>query len=407
MNVLFVHQNFPAQFGPFAFRLAAAPGWACTFVSQKQEGVVRGVRCLKYQLRGGATEQTHYCGRTFENAVWHAHAVHDRLAAAPDVRPDLIVGHSGFGSTLFLRELYPGVPIVNLFEYFYRTKDSDLDFRPDFPSKPLDKLRARARNAMILCDLDNCDRGYCPTDWQRSRFPAEYQPKLTTVFDGVDTTVWRPQPGLPRRVGGKDVPAGVKVVTYATRGMESMRGFDIFMRAAQRVADRRSDVLFVVVGQDRVCYGGDEKHTGGKSFKEWVVSQGRFDLSRFVFTGLLPEAELAKLFCITDLHVYLTVPFVLSWSLFNALACGAPVLCSDTAPVRELVADGVTGLLRPFFDVDGFADAIGRACDDPAAVRSFGEAGATLVRETYSLEQCLPRFVGLLESAAGSRSPTH
>lgn len=398
MNVLFVHQNFPAQFGPFAFRLAATPGWTCTFVSQKQEGTVRGVRCLKYHLKGGATEQTHYCGRTFENAVWHTHAVYERLKAAPEVRPDLVVGHSGFGSTLFLRDLYPDAPVVNLFEYFYRVTDSDLDFRPDFPSPPIDRLRARARNAMILLDLHNCDRGYCPTEWQRSCFPAEYRPKLATVFDGVDTQVWRPQPGLPRRVGRWEFPAGTRLVTYATRGMESMRGFDIFMKAAQKVADRRADVLFVVVGQDRVCYGGDQKHTGGKTFKEWVLARGRFDLDRFLFTGLLPEAELAKLFSLTDLHVYLTVPFVLSWSLFNALACGAPVLCSDTGPVRELVADGVTGLLCPFFDVDGFAAAIDRVCDDPAAVRPLGAAGAELVREKYSLEACLPKFVELLES---------
>ena len=403
MNVLFVHQNFPAQFGPFAFRLAATPGWTCTFVSQKAEGVVRGVRCLKYALAGGATEKTHYCGRTFENAVWHAHAVHDCLKTAPDVKPDLILGHSGFGSTLFLRDLYPGVPVVNLFEYFYRVADSDLDFRPDFPSQPIDRLRARARNAMILLDLDNCDRGYCPTDWQRSRFPAEYQPKLTSVFDGVDTGLWTPTPDAPRRVGGHDLPADLKIVTYATRGMESMRGFDVFMRAAQQVANRRRDVLFVVVGQDRVCYGGDAKHTGGKTFKEWVLGRGEYDLSRFLFTGLLPEAELARLFSLTALHVYLTVPFVLSWSVFNALACGAPVLASDTAPVREVIADGVTGLLRPFFDADAFAEAIDRVLDDPAAVRPLGEAGAKLVRERYSLERCLPRFVALLEAAAGGR----
>jgi glycosyltransferase involved in cell wall biosynthesis len=406
MNLLFVHQNFPAQFGPFAFRLAATPGWTCTFVSQKADGVVRGVRCLKYAPAGGATERTHYCGRTFENAVWHAHAVYERLAAAPDVRPDLIVGHSGFGSTVFLRELYPGVPILNLFEYFYRTTDSDLDFRPDFRGPPLDALRARARNAMILLDLHNCDRGYCPTAWQRSCFPAEYQPKLTTAFDGVDTTVWRPQPAAPRVVAGRPLPAGVKVITYATRGMESMRGFDIFMKAARLVCGRRTDVLFVVVGQDRVCYGGDAKHTGGKTFKEWVLAEGGYDLSRFWFTGLLPEGELARLFAVTDLHVYLTVPFVLSWSLFDALACGAPVLCSDTAPVRELVTDGVTGLLRPFFDADGFAGAMCRVLDDPAAVRPLGAAGAELVRERYSLDVCLPRFVRLLHETAGQSAQT-
>ncbi|HYH64552.1 MAG TPA: hypothetical protein VD866_07635, partial [Urbifossiella sp.] len=231
MHVLFVHPNFPAQFGPVALRLAATPGTRCTFVSQKREGVVRGVRCLRYQTTGGATARTHYCSRTFENAVWHAAGVRDALAAAPDVKPDLVVGHSGFGSTLFLRDLYPGVPVVNLFEYFYRPADSDLDFRPDFPPRPADRLRARARNAMILLDLDNCDLGYSPTDWQRSRFPAEYRSKLRTLFDGIDTAVWKPDPAAPRRVGGRDVPPGVKLVTYAARGLESMRGFDVFMRA--------------------------------------------------------------------------------------------------------------------------------------------------------------------------------
>ena len=147
-----------------------------------------------------------------------------------------------------------------------------------------------------------------------------------------------------------------------------------------------------------MCYGGDGKHTGGKTFRGWVLARGDYDLRRFLFTGLLPEAELARL---TDLHVYPTVPFVLSWLLFDALACGAPVLASDTAPVRELIADGVTGLPRPFFDVDGFADAMNRVLDDPPAVRPLRAAGAELVRERYGLEACLPRFVSLLEEAAG------
>ena len=402
MHILFVHQNFPAQFGPLAYRLAATPGWSCTFVSQKAEGTVRGVRCVKYHLTGGATEKSHYCSRTFENAVWHAHAVSEALAKHPDIRPDVIVGHSGFGSTLFLPELYPGVPVVNLFEYFYRVTGSDLDFRPDFPSRPLDRLRARARNAMILLDLDTCSLGYCPTDWQRSLFPREYAGKLRSAFDGVDTAVWTPDPTAPRRVAGRDLPAGTKLVTYVARGMESMRGFDLFMAAAQKLADRRPDVVFAVVGQDRVCYGGDDKFTGGKTFKEWVLGRGEYDLSRFIFTGLIPEAELAKLFTVTDLHVYLTVPFVLSWSLFNALACGATVLASDTAPVRELVTHGVTGLLTPFFDTDALAAAADRVLDDPPAYRHLGEAGRELVRTRYALDVCLPRFVQLLQEARDS-----
>jgi glycosyltransferase involved in cell wall biosynthesis len=399
MHVLFVHQNFPAQFGPFAFRLAAMPGYRCTFVTQKLEGPFRGVRCIKYATKGGAIEKNHYCSRTFENGIWHAAGVHDALAAAPDVKPDLIVGHSGFGSTLFLRDLYPGVPVVNLFEYFYRVTDSDMDFRPEFPTRPVDRLRARARNAMILLDLDNCDLGYCPTQWQLSRFPEEYRPKLRAVFDGIDTDLWKPDPAASRQVGDREIPAETKIVTYVSRGMESMRGFDVFMRAAKKVCDRRRDVLFVVVGQDRVCYSGDARFTGGKTFKEWVLSQGDYDLSRFVFTGLLPEPDLARLLAVTDLHIYLTVPFVLSWSLFDALACGATVLASDTAPVRELITDGQTGLLAPFFDADAFAEVANRVLDDPAEFRRLGRAGAELIRGKYSLDVSLPRFLKLSEEA--------
>jgi len=401
MHVLFVHQNFPAQFGPFAFRLAQTPGHTCTFVTQKLEGLYRGVRCIKYATRGGAVEATHFCSRTFENGVWHAGGVHDALAAAPDIRPDLIVAHSGFGSTLFLRDLYPGVPVVNLFEYFYRVTGADLDFRPDFPARPIDRLRARARNAMILLDLDNCDLGYCPTEWQRSRMPKEYDGKLRMLFDGVDTNLWKPAavrgqlPAFP----GRTFPPGTKIVTYVARGMEAMRGFDLFMKTAKKIADRRSDVAFVIVGSDRVCYGGDERFTGGKSFKEWVLAQDNYDLSRFVFPGLLTEADLAKLLAVTDLHIYFTVPFVLSWSLLNAMSCGAVVLASDTPPVREVVEPGRTGLLQPFFDVDSFAETALEVLADPARYAPLGANAAALVREKYSLDVSFPKFLQLCDDA--------
>ena len=399
MHVLFVHQNFPAQFGPFAFRLAQTPGFQCTFVTQKIEGVYRGVKCIKYETRGGATETTHFCSRTFENGVWHAAGVFDALTAAPDIRPDLIVGHSGFGSTLYLRDLYPGIPIVNLFEYYYWVAGADLDFRKDFPARPIDRLRARTRNAMILLDLDNCDLGYCPTDWQRSRFPTDYRSKLRTLFDGVDTDLWKPNPAAPRRVAGRDIPAGTKIVTYVSRGMEAMRGFDLFMQIAKRIGEHRKDVLFVVVGSDRICYGGDSRFTGGKTFKDWVLGRDEYDLSRFFFTGLMTEPDLAQVLAIADLHIYLTVPFVLSWSVFNALSCGAVVLASDTPSVRDAVTHEKTGLLVPFFDVDGFVETAERVLNDPAAFAPLGRAGTAMIREKFSLDASLPQFLKLCDDA--------
>jgi glycosyltransferase involved in cell wall biosynthesis len=402
MHVLFIHQNFPAQFGHIAAHLARHKGYRCTFVSQAEAGTVAGIERIPYRLRGGATEQTHYCSRSFENAIWHSHAIYEALEQRPDIRPDLVVAHSGFLSTVFLRELYD-CPIVNYFEYYYLTRGADMDFRPDFPYPAINRLRARARNANLLLDLEDCDAGYSPTRWQRGLFPAVFRPKIRVVFDGIDTSVWRPLGAVPRRLGDRVIPEGTRVVTSVSRGLESIRGFDIFMRTARLLCQRRRDVVFVVVGEDRVCYGGDPEFTGNPSFKQWVLARDDYDLSRFVFTGLLPTPALVQLFALSDLHIYLTVPFVLSWSLMDALACGTTVLASDTAPVREMVRDGHNGLLADFFDVEGLADLAGKVLDDPAAYRPLGRAGQEMIRERYSLEVCLPRMLDLYEEAAHAR----
>jgi glycosyltransferase involved in cell wall biosynthesis len=393
MRVVFVHQNYPAQFGHIARELVAKHGWECYFVSERPPGRDAGVERIQYTLRGGATERTHFCGRSFENAIWHSHAVFEALKARPDIQPDLIVGHSGFGSTLFLRELYPSARLLNYFEYYYHPTNSDMDFRPDFPSREIERLRVRARNAMLLSDLENCDAGYSPTHWQRSRFPTVYRPKISVIFDGIDTSLWKPQEVPDRKIGSFQLPAGMKIVTYATRGMESMRGFDVFMKFAKRLGELRNDVLFVVVGQDRVCYGGDERITGSKSFKEWVLRQDQYDLSRFVFTGLLPPAELAKLFALTDLHVYLTVPFVLSWSLLNALACGAPVLASDTEPVREVIANGKNGVLTDFFDFERMVLLAQQLLGDADLCLKIRTQAIETVQSRYAFDICMSQLV--------------
>lgn len=396
MHLLFVHQNFPAQFGHIASYLAQHKGYRCTFVSERPAGFSDGIERIQYTVKGGATRTTHYCSRTFENNIWHTHAVYEALKARPDIKPDLIVGHSGFGSTLFLRELYD-CPIINYFEYFYRPGGSDMDFRPDFPSTEMNRLRSRARNAMLLCDLDNCDAGYCPTFWQRSNLPEIYHDKVRVIFDGIDTKVWRRAEIDSGTFAGRTIPEGTKVVTYATRGMESMRGFDIFMKAAKRLCDMRSDVVVFVAGEDRCCYGGDERVTGMASFKQWVLSQDDYDLSRIHFVGRVPPHELAKLFSLTDVHFYLTVPFVLSWSLMDALACGATVIASDTAPVRDVIEDGVNGLLVDFFDYERMAELASQVLDNPDDYRHLGEAGTAMIREKYSLEVCLPQMEELYQ----------
>jgi glycosyltransferase involved in cell wall biosynthesis len=305
MHILFVHQSFPAQFGHIARHLVQHRGWTCTFVSETPPGEVAGIRKLQYKTGGGARESTHYCSRSFENGIWHSHAVFEACKAHPEMRPDVVVGHSGFGSTLFMPELYPDAPVLNYFEFYYHPHQSDMDFRPDFPPAEIDFLRARARNAILLLDLVNCRAGYSPTHYQRSLFPAELRHKIDVIFDSIETTVFRRRADLPRRAGGRVIAPSTRIVTYVSRGFESMRGFDIFMRAAKGIYREFPDVLFIVVGSDRICYGGDQNHIRHPTFREHVLARDDYDLSKFLFTGQVSVDELVNLLSLSDLHIYL------------------------------------------------------------------------------------------------------
>lgn len=407
MHILFVHRNYPAQFGHLAARLVSARGHRCTFVSETPAGVVSGVEKIQYKVTGGASDRSHYTSRSFENAVWHAAGVYEALKPlAQTAAPDLIVGHSGFGSTLFLADLFPGVPILNYFEFFYHARGSDLDFRPEFPPLEYDRLRSRARNAMILLDLHACRQGYTPTHFQHALFPPEYQPKIRVLHDGIDTDFWSPQPPAPAVFASLNLPPGVRLVTYVSRGLESLRGFDIFMQVARRIYQQRSDVLFLVIGSDRVAYGGDLKRIAAPTFKEHVLQTGDYDLRFFRFLGQVPPATLAALFNLSDLHIYLTAPFVLSWSVLNAMACQCPVLASATAPVLEVIDGEQNGLLANFFDIDALAaQALRVLADPPAFRRTLGAAARQTVLERYSLEHTFPLIAEFFESTAQAAQP--
>jgi glycosyltransferase involved in cell wall biosynthesis len=417
MHILYVHQNFPAQFGHIARHLIQKMGWKCTFVSQTPGGEVEGIEKIQYKLSGGASKQNHYCSRTFENTVWHCDGVYKAMKAHPHVRPDIVVGHSGFGSTLFLRELYRDVPIVNFMEYYYRAHDplSDMDFRKDlgWEVPEMNYLRSYCRNAMILLDLQNCDIGYTPTEFQKSRFPLEYLGKMDVIFDGVDRGVYHGhqeqlRPAVEKRgtrtIAGVDVPPDVRIVTYVSRGFESMRGFDIFMRAAKLIYERYPKVLFFIVGTDRIAYGGDENYIKGyKSFKDWTMSREKYDEHKLVFTGRLTPPQLGRLLAASDLHIYLTVPFVLSWSMMDAMSCGAVVLGSRTPPVQEMIREGENGLLADFFNPEDFAEKAVKVLEDPGAFRSLGRAAEEMIVGQYSLEAVLPRMLKMYEDAMAKR----
>jgi glycosyltransferase involved in cell wall biosynthesis len=388
MHVMFVHQTSPGQFEHLA-RYLVGQGHRCTFVSEESRETPSGVTAIEYQPstqrpRGFLTQDV-------EEEVSHAAAVFEALKPVRhSISPDVIVGHAGWGSTLFLPELYPGVPIVDYFEYFHHPHDSAIDFRPDFPPDEQTVMRHRVQNSSLMLHLEYCSAGITPTRFQHELLPAVYRPKVRVLHDGIDTGFWRrdPQVGSP--------PGDLRIVTYVARGLESMRGFDIFMRAAKLIYQQYPAVVFFVVGWDTVSYGSDMRFTGGKSFKEFVLSQDEYDLEKIRFLGPVSRESLARLLALSDLHIYLTVPFVLSWSVLQAMSCGCTVLASDTAPVREVIKHGHNGLLHDFFDAEGLATAAVDVLKDRDAHRDLGLAARRTIEQQYAVEVVVPQTVSFL-----------
>lgn len=414
MHVLFIHQAFPAQFGRLALELATRHGWRCSFLIEDlstcptpSPAMLERLELHRIPLSAEfradpPTPWPQIYGRYLELCQ----GVYDGVRARPDLRPDLVVAHGGRGApTLFLPELLD-CPIVNYCEYYFARSRRDISYRIDLPPAEPASFFPRCINAPTLASLVDCDAGYAPTQWQRDSFPERFRPKIEVHFDGIDTSLYRPRRLGKKQaaalLGDRSLPAGTRVVTYVARGLESMRGFDLFLRVAQRIAQARPDVLFVVVGSEQVYYGWDRLHTGQPSFKQWALAQDTYDLSRFVFLDHVEPERLAELLCLSDLHLYLTVPFVLSWSLLNALACGCVVLASDVPPVREVITPGRTGLVEPLFDVDRLSETALRVLDDRAGHRPLGQAARALVQERYSLDVAVPELREFFERVASA-----
>jgi glycosyltransferase involved in cell wall biosynthesis len=397
MRILFLHNNFPAQFRHMARALASHPANQVVFGSQPREGEIPGVRRITFEPARTPRQEVHHYNRTQESAILLGQAA---FRAAIEMRregfePDLVCGHSGWGSTLFMREAFPRARLLCYFEWYYRAHGSDVDFLNPQEVTDDDACRLRARNAPILMDLANCDWGINPTKFQQTQFPAVFRDKLTVLHDGIDTEFFRPAPGTRLDLPGVDLSEASEIVTYATRGMEPYRGFPQFMRAADILLKRRPGLHIVIAGADRVAYG--RKLPEGQSWRRRMRTElPDMDLTRVHFTGLLPYPDYLNLLRASSAHVYLTVPFCLSWSLIEAMATGCAVVASDTAPVREVAEDGVNAVLTDFFDHQLLAQRVAEVLDRPAAFTAIRARARAIAEERYSLARLLPRQLRLL-----------
>jgi glycosyltransferase involved in cell wall biosynthesis len=330
--------------------------------------------------------------------IEQATTVADLVRGLPDLQPDLVVGHGGLLPTSLLREVLD-CRFIDYCEYWFALSHGDITYRQDLPAVEMAPFSPRCINAATLVSLLAADSGYSPTAFQRDSFPRRFADKIEVHFDGIDTELFAPRT-VPRKVAGRELPAGRRLVTFVARGLEALRGFDLFVQLAQRISAARSDVQFVVVGDEETYYGWDSLFTGGMSFKQWVLRQSSCDLSPFLFLGHVSQQELANLLCLSDLHVYLSAPFVLSWSLVNALSCGCVVLAGDTPPVREVIDAGRTGLIEPLFDVERLAATALSVLEDPAAFGPLRQAARQTAEERFSLDTCVPALKCYFERVA-------
>jgi glycosyltransferase involved in cell wall biosynthesis len=397
MRFLFLHNNFPAQFRHIIQELAKDEKNEVFFVTKAEEPQMAGVTKLLYQPSRTPHPTTHHYLQPVENSILHGQAVFslmEKLKKQGFV-PDVMCGHSGWGPTLFLKDAFPDTPLLCYFEWFYNIKGGDMDFDPRSPYSIDDMARVRIKNASILVELYSCDQGLSPTYWQRSQIPKEFHSKIEVLHDGVDTDFFVPKPGAKLSLPGLDLTGVDEIVTYVGRGMEPYRGFPQFIESIAYLQEQRPNCHVVVVGSERVCYG--KSLPNGESYKDLMLKKVPLDLTRLHFVGSLPYSQYLQVIQASSVHVYLTYPFVLSWSMIESLATGCLVLGSDTPPVREVIRDGENGLLVDFFNPEAIAKRIGEVLDHPDRMAEIRKQARQTALDRYSLKDLLQQQIALIK----------
>ena len=397
MRLLFLHNNFPAQFGLLA-RYLSGRGHDVTFATRWKGTPPDWLRVVRYQPHREVRRQQHPYLSFVESAVLNGQAV-ARVGwkmKEEGYSPDLIVAHSGWGPGLYVRDIWPDAKYVGYFEWYYRPNGADVGFL-DATTRD-DEHRIRTRNAVILLDLAACNWGLVPTTYQASQFPELLRRKLTVQHDGVDTDYFAPEPGRWLKLPGLDLSHVDEIVTYVARGMEPYRGFPQAMAAFAEVQKRRPRAHVVIVGEDRVAYG--RRLPDGDTFRKKMLRELDFDRDRLHFTGRLPRNLYREVLLASSVHVYLTVPFVLSWSMIEAMSAGCLLVASDTDPVREVVHDGENGRLVDFFDTGALAERICEALERPGAFAHLREGARQTAAERYAASKLVPLRARLLEAMA-------
>jgi glycosyltransferase involved in cell wall biosynthesis len=401
MRILFMHNNFPGQYRRIAEYLKKNTKYqmgVSTLETNKQQ---YNLAKATYKPHREPREGTHPALIATERAVIMGQAAYETLTQLKKKTgsPDIILAHSGWGASMFVKDVFPDAKLLSYFEWYYHSRDSDSSFITGEDPDPNDQLRIRVKNTPILHDLAAMDWGQCPTAFQHSRFPDLLQKKMSVLHDGVDTDYFVPDDDVKVNVGNNIILSKEdEVVTYVARGMEEYRGFPQFMEIVAKLQKKRPNMHAVILGNDRVAYGAPRKD--GKTFKEWALETYDFDMSRLHFMGLQPLQFFRALMQISSAHVYLTAPFVLSWSMLEAMSTGALIIGSDTEPVQELIEDGHNGLIVPFFNTEKIAKSLESVLNNPHDYKELRQNARQTILDNYSTMDLLPKYQQLIENVA-------
>jgi glycosyltransferase involved in cell wall biosynthesis len=409
MVVIFIHQNFPAQYLHLAQHLAAIPRNRIYFITQSDRNQLPRVIKLIYKPEAAPNGGCHAYTERFDAAVRTGLAVAEvcRRLRNGGIMPDILVGHCGWGETLFVKDVFPDTPLLNNFEFFYHVRGADVGFDPEFsPARTEDGPRLEIRNAVNRLSFATCDWGHTATAWQRSLFPPAMQAGISLLHEGVDCARVCPDPNAWLRLGRDDtvLTRNDEVITYVARNLEPYRGFHVLMRTLPEVLRRRPRAHVLIAGGDGHSYG-DGPTTGG-TYREALCAElgDSLDMRRVHFLGQVPHDFFINMLQVSSVHVYLTYPFVLSWSFLEAMAAGCLVIGSATAPVLEVLRDRVNGLAVDFFDGQALTDRIDEVFEHPNRMQALRETARGTIAKNFDLTRLLPRWTDLLGAlAAGGR----
>ena len=423
MKLLFIHQNFPGQYLHLVQRLRSGGDAEILGLGEKENilrrGTIYGITTIGYPKPQGAGKDTHHYLQSTEAAVRRGQAVVRSLLELRDkgFTPDVISVHPGWGEGLFVRDVFPRTPILMFCEYFFNAAEADLNFDPEFPYSLDWNFSVRVRNTPQLLSLPTANALVSPTAWQISRYPSILRREIQQIHDGIDvdymcpdyaaTLTLQPQetPGESRLAdeGPLTLRRGDKVVTYVVRNIEPYRGAHIFLRALPELQRRHPGAHVLIVGEDGASYSPALPE--GQTYKAKFLEElrGRLDLSRVHFLGRIPYAALRNVFRVSAAHVYLTYPFVLSWSALEAMACGCLLVASRTEPVQEVITHGRNGLLVDFFESNALADTLDAALSRPRDFDGLRASARETIVSRYALDACLERQIALLHDLAAGR----